>query len=75
MECSIYDINLNNFNPRPPRGGRLPIPAKTVDGEYFNPRPPRGGRHCAGAAFLLCFFQFQSTSSARRTTCRSEFQS
>ena len=32
------------FYPRPPRGGRLGLPAGDRDGEHFYPRPPRGGR-------------------------------
>ena len=36
---------LNNFNPRPPRGGR-PADSGTCGCAHdnFNPRPPRGGR-------------------------------
>ena len=33
-----------DFNPRPPRGGRLPVELVSVVIRYFNPRPPRGGR-------------------------------
>ena len=34
-----------NFNPRPPRGGRLDESVKVCNDMYdFNPRPPRGGR-------------------------------
>ena len=57
-----------NFNPRPPRGGRL-----DADGDhprhahYFNPRPPRGGRRTVVVG-ALTFFIFQSTPSARRAT-------
>ena len=33
-----------DFNPRPPRGGR-PRPLSYAERDsYFNPRPPRGGR-------------------------------
>ena len=40
----------NNFNPRPPRGGR-PGPARQPRQERdFNPRPPRGGRPGTGGA-------------------------
>ena len=59
---------VQNFYPRPPRGGRrlllgvlLGIPLN------FYPRPPRGGRHA-----LICFSFFRtgflSTPSARRAT-------
>ena len=33
-----------DFNPRPPRGGRLQDGAPRLTIKYFNPRPPRGGR-------------------------------
>ena len=56
------------FNPRPPRGGRLRIPAlRLASSPHFNPRPPRGGR-------LLHFVdrvqteKFQSTPPARGAT-------
>ena len=32
------------FNPRPPRGGRLPVADGIQPLFHFNPRPPRGGR-------------------------------
>ena len=37
---------VQDFNPRPPRGGRLI--SRTLEPEigHFNPRPPRGGRPC-----------------------------
>ena len=35
---------LSDFNPRPPRGGRLPLPPPLPPLTNFNPRPPRGGR-------------------------------
>ena len=57
-----------DFNPRPPRGGRLLV----VDGQQhalldFNPRPPRGGRLCA-AISLTPQTEFQSTPPARGAT-------
>ena len=57
-----------NFNPRPPRGGRLTgIMQHKHGARYFNPRPPRGGRPRA-----VCRTRkeglFQSTPSARRAT-------
>ena len=33
-----------DFNPRPPRGGRLKMGGLSVIRRNFNPRPPRGGR-------------------------------
>ena len=42
-----------NFNPRPPRGGRLPQRSlKVLMDFHFNPRPPRGGRR-AGLGFQI----------------------
>ena len=44
--------DAKNFNPRPPRGGRL-LSKFTVNQNYnFNPRPPRGGRHVCGPYFF-----------------------
>ena len=37
-------IDALNFNPRPPREGRLVGTALFRQIRYFNPRPPRGGR-------------------------------
>ena len=58
----------HDFNPRPPRGGRLHHRRRrTARHLYFNPRPPRGGRqgrNLAGGAV----FQFQSTPPARGAT-------
>ena len=34
-----------DFNPRPPRGGRPTFPSSALFAKsHFNPRPPRGGR-------------------------------
>ena len=57
----------DDFNPRPPRGGRPPtrIPASTHT--YFNPRPPRGERHSYKDSSIHTYL-FQSTPSARRAT-------
>ena len=58
-----------DFNPRPPRGGRLVLYPPFLQVVNFNPRPPRGGRHfdsCRKVSALL----FQSTPSARRATLR-----
>ena len=41
----LYDKENPNFNPRPPRGGRLFVLSCTIhQRRNFNPRPPRGGR-------------------------------
>ena len=67
---SANTISHTDFNPRPPRGGRRwAFCSATLSGKYFNPRPPRGGRlRCRSGAFRKV--EFQSTSSARRTTVR-----
>ena len=39
-----YTVNYKDFNPRPPRGGRLWYYLGQHNGINFNPRPPRGGR-------------------------------
>ena len=39
---------LQDFYPRPPRGGRPVAPANVLAETYFYPRPPRGGRPPAG---------------------------
>ena len=43
----------NDFNPRPPRGGRQPISYLFQGTGYFNPRPPRGGRRYVYAIFVV----------------------
>ena len=35
-----------DFNPRPPRGGRRHVGVVGLETDDFNPRPPRGGRLC-----------------------------
>ena len=42
-KVSKYTTQIN-FNPRPPRGGRLYSIIPHSLPRYFNPRPPRGGR-------------------------------
>ncbi len=67
------DHAMDDFYPRPPRGGRLPISFILAQEGHFYPRPPRGGRllpqigRYDGKRFL-------STSSARRTTKLTFFQ-
>ena len=60
-------IELQNFYPRPPRGGRRAKPLSIKGWKYFYPRPPRGGRH-ACALLLMTVSKFLSTPSARRAT-------
>ena len=40
----------SNFYPRPPRGGRRTVTAKSWRVSYFYPRPPRGGRRFTARA-------------------------
>ena len=43
---SCGKMKKKDFNPRPPRGGRLQqVRQAFPHHRYFNPRPPRGGRH------------------------------
>ena len=59
-----------NFNPRPPRGERLPASSWRKDPKAnFNPRPPRGERLNFKITVHFCR-RFQSTPSARRATPR-----
>ena len=57
-----------DFNPRPPRGGRLHCTkSELLRPVNFNPRPPRGGRP-KGGRFVDGEKQFQSTPPARGAT-------
>ena len=56
-----------NFNPRPPRGGRLIHIASERVILYFNPRPPRGGRLTV-TVFSISEGRFQSTPPSRGAT-------
>ena len=58
---------FSDFNPRPPRGGRLAHCASGPRWPYFNPRPPRGGRLLPWA-WCTCTSAFQSTPPARGAT-------
>ena len=58
---------VNDFYPRPPRGGR-PLSCMTFFWPFdFYPRPPRGGRRFFCYSYD-CACQFLSTPSARRAT-------
>ena len=59
--------HINNFNPRPPRGGRQNFSDALGGTIYFNPRPPRGGRLMTISTIWMCS-RFQSTPSAGRAT-------
>ena len=64
----IHSKNINDFNPRPPCGGRLLwILLKQLYPKNFNPRPPCGGRLLPKSLFVFPAL-FQSTSSVWRTT-------
>ena len=62
-----YKTTLNNFYPRPPRGGRPPGSIARGRPCDFYPRPPRGGR-LQRVIDCVQLFQFLSTPSARRAT-------
>ena len=58
---------IENFYPRPPRGGRRAARTTKRISKYFYPRPPRGGR--PQIVRRLCrILGFLSTPSARRAT-------
>ena len=62
---------FNNFNPRPPCGGRQIRRTGANYVLHFNPRPPCGGRR-AGIKLPVFICPFQSTSSVWRTTAKTE---
>ena len=66
VRCNPF-TGKDNFNPRPPRGGRLIRECISFTLQYFNPRPPRGGRPDKVLLSKLHLL-FQSTPSARRAT-------
>ena len=57
----------NDFNPRPPRGGRRGQRRPCAGHHDFNPRPPRGGRRPRWCRTLRRY-GFQSTPPARGAT-------
>ena len=57
----------SDFNPRPPRGGRLRAGVSHAAGRDFNPRPPRGGRQ-PFRVYRIVPGIFQSTPPARGAT-------
>ena len=63
----LADNDIKNFNPRPPRGGRLCWPTTSCVLPYFNPRPPRGGRRLVAIPYSA-ISRFQSTPPARGAT-------
>ena len=69
----MIEYRINDFNPRPPRGGRLGLVGKKLLFTYFNPRPPRGGRPSA-VIYLIVRWVFQSTPPARGATAQKAQQ-
>ena len=61
----------SDFNPRPPRGGRLGEVLPLALAIYFNPRPPRGGRPLREGLVGSAHPIFQSTPPARGATSPS----
>ena len=60
----------NDFNPRPPRGGRRDGDRQLLAVCHFNPRPPRGGRLFPDIRPIEVGL-FQSTPPARGATAPS----
>ena len=63
----VFMSELQNFYPRPPRGGRQSPCGRACNPRDFYPRPPRGGRQ-PPARVVPRRGQFLSTPSARRAT-------
>ena len=63
----VRALSTDDFNPRPPRGGRRFHALLSQLPYNFNPRPPRGGRRTS-INFSTISRLFQSTPSARRAT-------
>ena len=66
LDASVVVV-VDDFYPRPPRGGRHSTKRPASSKTNFYPRPPRGGRraHTSGSATKKVFL---STPSARRAT-------
>ena len=63
----VFMSELQNFYPRPPRGGRQSPCGRACNPRDFYPRPPRGGRLSTNG-IPAAAFRFLSTPSARRAT-------
>ena len=65
---SRMPIVSNNFNPRPPRGGRLcfALVIRLIKGISIH--APREGGDCTPTSSKVYFYQFQSTPPARGAT-------
>ena len=66
-QLAALTAELEDFYPRPPRGGRPSTPPPWSSVAHFYPRPPRGGRR-AGQRQRAKKDEFLSTPSARRAT-------
>ena len=63
----VFMSELQNFYPRPPRGGRQSPCGRACNPRDFYPRPPRGGRLSTNG-IPAAAFRFLSPPSARRAT-------
>ena len=72
-EIYLYKQKQQNFNPRPPRGGRLLLLFLQVGLFNFNPRPPRGGRPILGIHEANRIFDFnpRPPRGGRRPFCNA----
>ena len=68
--CDPRFPSRNDFNPRPPRGGRRRQFFLILAAVHFNPRPPRGGRPFCCFCSDFQIDSFQSTPPARGATNR-----
>ena len=66
--CDPRFPSRNDFNPRPPRGGRRRQFFLILAAVHFNPRPPRGGRPFCCFCSDFQIDSFQSTPPARGAT-------
>ena len=71
LVVNTVDSLKRDFNPRPPRGGRLPVVLHLLRYGHFNPRPPRGGRPQL-VYTVTTLLQFQSTPPARGATAAGQ---
>ena len=55
-QLAALTAELEDFYPRPPRGGRPSTPPPWSSVAHFYPRPPRGGRPALPGDLLVLFF-------------------
>ena len=70
--CDPRFPSRNDFNPRPPRGGRRRQFFLILAAVHFNPRPPRGGRPFCCFCSDFQIDSFQSTPPARGATVQPQ---